>query len=74
MDPIVFLCPACSATHRRGYVDGVCTFRCLKCGYLGRGNHPDPGIDAEIGREMDEGEAWNAAHGLPVTPLPDRRP
>jgi rubredoxin len=49
-------------------------FRCLKCGYLGRGNHPDPDIDAEIAREMDAAEAWNEAHGLPGTPIGERRP
>jgi len=71
---ILFTCPRCGASHRRGFVDGVCMFRCLGCGYLGRGNHPDPDIDAEIGREMDEAEAWNAAHGIPSTPIAERRP
>lgn len=74
MTDIIFLCPRCGAAHERGYVDGVALFRCLRCGYLGRGYHPDPATDAEIAREVDAAEEWNAAHGLPVTPIGERRP
>lgn len=34
-DRIEFTCPTCGAQHNRGYVNGVDTFRCLKCGYVG---------------------------------------
>jgi hypothetical protein len=37
--PIRFTCPTCSATHGRGFLDGVSVFRCLRCGYLGHGFH-----------------------------------
>ena len=63
--PIKFTCPRCNAQHERGYVDGVRTFRCLLCGYLGRGFHPDAEIDAEVTAAIDQANAWNRAHGLP---------
>ena len=36
--PIHFQCPTCGAEHRRGFVDGVSLFRCLRCGYQGHGS------------------------------------
>jgi rubredoxin len=64
-DPIHFECPRCKATHDRGYFDGVDTFRCLRCGYVGHGFHPDEAIDAGIGRDIREAQKWNRDHGLP---------
>jgi len=61
---IRFVCPTCGASHDRGYVDGVAIFRCLGCGYVGHGHHPDPEIDAEVQADVDEAEAWNRAHGI----------
>jgi rubredoxin len=64
-DPIHFECPHCKATHDRGYFDGVDTFRCLGCGYVGYGFHADEEIDAGIGRDIREAQKWNRDHGLP---------
>lgn len=40
---IHFKCPVetCGVEHDRGYIDGVDTFRCLRCGYVGHGFHPE---------------------------------
>jgi rubredoxin len=66
MCAVHFTCPRCGRSHDRGYVDGVSLFRCLNCGYLGRGHHPDPEIDGEVQHAIDEANQWNAAHGLPL--------
>lgn len=70
LDPIQFTCPRCNRSHTRGYLDGVELFRCLGCGYIGYGYHPDPEIDREVKRTIDEANAWNAAHGLPLDTAP----
>lgn len=66
---IQFECPTCGARHQRGFVDGVDTFRCLHCGYLGHGFHSNEGIDREAKRDHDTGNEFNRAHGLPEVPL-----
>ena len=40
--PPPFTCPQCGAQHNRGWVDGVETFRCLRCGYVGKENASQP--------------------------------
>jgi rubredoxin len=40
--PAPFTCPECGAQHDRGWVDGVETYRCLGCGYVGTDNRPRP--------------------------------
>ena len=40
--PAPFTCPECGAQHDRGWVDGVETYRCLRCGYVGKDNRPRP--------------------------------
>jgi len=65
---IRFTCPRCGRGHTRGYLDGVSLFRCLGCGYVGHGHHPDEEIDREVQREIDEAKAWDAAHGLAWPP------
>ena len=35
---IRFTCPNCGASHTRGYINGVDTFRCFGCGYIGTDN------------------------------------
>jgi rubredoxin len=69
-ETIKFDCPKCGARHERGYHmapdSGI--FRCLGCGYVGHGHHPDPEIDAAIDVEIIENQAWNRAHGLPEGP------
>lgn len=69
-EPIRFDCPKCGAHHERGYFDGVGLFRCLGCGYVGYGWHPDPEIDREVQQDIDEANAVNRALGLPL----DERP
>lgn len=59
-DPIKFECPNCNATHSRGYVNGVDVFRCLRCGYMGYGHHPDPDIDRGVELESRQ----NKCHDL----------
>jgi Zn ribbon nucleic-acid-binding protein len=66
---IHFKCPKCEREHDRGYINGVDTFRCLNCGYVGFGFHPDEEIDAQIGQEIRQAQAWNVAHGLPAGPF-----
>lgn len=61
---IHFDCPFCNAHHERGYVNGIDVFRCLKCGYVGYGYHPDPVIDAEVHADVKEALAIDKALGL----------
>jgi len=65
-DCIHFTCPSCDAKHDRGYVNGVDVFRCLHCGYSGHGFHPDPAIDADVGKEIRANQVWNREHELPA--------
>jgi hypothetical protein len=67
---IHFICPSCGAKHERGYVDGVSTFRCLSCGYLGHGFHADPEIDRDVYADHLAGNAINHAAGIPEEQLP----
>lgn len=60
-DRVEFTCPSCSAQHDRGYVDGMSVFRCLRCGYMGYGHHPDPEIDAGIQADVLEGRRADQA-------------
>jgi rubredoxin len=71
---VKFTCPRCAASHERGYVDGASLFRCLGCGYVGSGQHPDPDIDAEIVTAEATADAWNESHGLPSTPRAEWTP
>jgi rubredoxin len=66
---IQFECPQCAARHSRGYLDGVSLFRCLHCGYMGHGFHPDPQIDNEVLQEWLNGNAFNRTHGIPEMSL-----
>ena len=68
---ICFICPSCDATHDRGFIDGVCIFRCLKCGYQGHGFSADPEIDAEVFEEHQQANAINRSLGLSEVPLGD---
>lgn len=61
---IHFKCPTCNAEHDRGYLNGVDIFRCLHCGYVGHGFHPDAEIDREVFADVQEANAWNRAHGI----------
>lgn len=68
-DAIRFDCPSCGAHHERGYHMGtVGVFRCLGCGYVGHGHHPEPEIDAAIDDEIQQNRAWDRAHRLPEGP------
>lgn len=69
MSAIQFKCPSCAAEHNRGFVDGVCTFRCLGCGYLGHGFHPDRDTDAGLYVEHLANNAINRGLGIPEVPL-----
>jgi len=66
---IRFECPTCGACHDRGFVDGVSVFRCLRCGYLGHGFHPDADVDRDLFAEHKLANAWNRAHGIAEVPL-----
>lgn len=66
---IHFTCPRCGAHHDRGYVNGVDAFRCLRCGYVGHGLHPDPDIDAAVWRDQQLARRWEQAHGIDPGPL-----
>lgn len=66
---IHFVCPTCKAEHFRGFLDGVCLFRCLRCGYQGHGFHPDREIDHELYAQHVEGNESLRALGLPEVPL-----
>ncbi len=56
-----FTCPRCNRSHDRGYVNGVDTFRCLYCGYIGHGFHPDQAIDAKVGQDIRASQARTRA-------------
>jgi rubredoxin len=62
---IQFECPKCGATHDRGFVNGVDTFRCLACGYAGHGFHPDPEIDRGVFLDAQEANELQKKLGLP---------
>lgn len=64
-----FICPQCFASHRRGFVDGVCVFRCLRCGYQGHGFHADLEIDREVYSDFLEANKHLRSVGLPEIPL-----
>lgn len=65
---IHFTCPRCDARHSRGYLGGVTMlFRCLGCGYVGHGLHPDEAIDQAAYDELVESVALDARLGLPST-------
>ena len=66
MATIKFECPCCKARHERGYVDGVSLFRCLRCGYVGHGHHPDPEIDRGVHADVLAGQAADARAGMPA--------
>lgn len=68
-DVIKFQCPVCTAEHTRGFVDGVDTFRCFGCGYMGHGFHPDPATDRDCLAEHHANNALNAAVHVPLVPL-----
>jgi len=44
-----FVCPVCQRSHGRGQF-GIASgsYRCLHCGYVGHGYHPDPQIDSDL--------------------------
>jgi rubredoxin len=67
--PIHFKCPCCGAEHTRGFIDLVSVFRCLKCGYMGYGFHPDKTIDEAVFADHEQGNAFNRAHGIDEVPL-----
>jgi len=69
MSDIHFVCPRCSAEHRRGFLDGVCLFRCFGCGYQGHGFHPDSEIDREVYAEHLTANESLRSLGLPEIPL-----
>jgi len=63
-----FECPQCGACHSRGMFGlggGVGAYRCLRCGYVGRGYHPDPGIDLEIAQDSEAAERESISMGGP---------
>lgn len=68
-EPIRFKCPSCGAEHTRGFVDGVCTFRCFGCGYQGHGFHPVAAIDKAVYADHLAGNALNRRAGVPEVPL-----
>jgi rubredoxin len=68
-DRIQFKCPTCEAEHDRGFVDGVDTFRCLRCGYTGHGFHPDPEIDRALLAEHNANNMRHRQWGIPEVPL-----
>jgi len=68
-DAVHFVCPQCKSKHNRGYVDGVDTFRCLRCGYAGHGFHTDAETDRLVGVEIRQNQAANVSLGLPPGPF-----
>ncbi len=64
---IHFTCPRCERGHSRGYVNGVDLFRCLGCGYVGHGLHPDEGVDQAAFEEAAKNVALDASLGLKST-------
>ena len=69
LSPIIFECPSCGARHDRGFVDGVCMFRCLRCGYQGHGFHPDAEIDRQVYADHLDANRCLRELGLPEIPL-----
>lgn len=63
--PIRFACPGCNAQHDRGYLNGVDLFRCLGCGYVGHGHHPDAEADRAIHLDIAAANEVNRSLGLP---------
>jgi hypothetical protein len=63
-EAIHFTCPRCEHCHSRGFLNGIDVFRCLHCGYVGHGFHPDPEIDRAVGQEMKAAIAYDKALGL----------
>ena len=66
---ILFCCPSCNAKHSRGFLDYVCLFRCLRCGYQGHGFHPEQEIDKELFEDHKKANTFNRINGLPEAPL-----
>lgn len=64
-----FKCTTCGAEHRRGFLDGVSLFRCLRCGYQGHGFHPDAETDREVYAEHAANNELNRSLGIPEVPL-----
>lgn len=69
MNNIKFCCPNCSVEHDQGFIDGVNTFHCLNCDYLGHGFHPDPEIDHVLLIEHEDNNTLNRQLGIPEVPL-----
>lgn len=67
--PIQFECPTCGAKHTRGFINGVDVFRCLRCGYMGHGFHPDAETDRQLYEEHRAANAVNRAAGITEVPL-----
>jgi rubredoxin len=67
-DCIHFTCPSCDAKHDRGYVNGVDAFRCLRCGYVGHGLHPDHETDLALFAEWKSNNVYNRSCGAPEVP------
>jgi predicted RNA-binding Zn-ribbon protein involved in translation (DUF1610 family) len=59
-----FLCPRCGASHSRGALDGCAVYRCLRCGYVGHGYHPDPEPDRGTYEDSLHAEACDVRAGL----------
>jgi hypothetical protein len=62
---IYFVCPCCAAEHTRGYLDGLSLFRCLRCGYVGHGFHPDADVDRSVFLDHEAANRFARDHGLP---------
>ena len=73
-----FECPVCKRSHRRGQFGepGSGLYRCLHCGYVGRGYHPDLEIDTALSKEARDNELESIAAGtgfyvgVPPEPCP----
>lgn len=61
---VKFICPCCASEHERGYLDGVATFRCLRCGYTGHGFHADTAVDRGLFEEHEAANTWAQERGL----------
>lgn len=66
---IQFICPSCGSQHDRGFLDGVCVFRCLRCGYQGHGFHPDPEVDRDVFSDHQAANKISRELGISETPL-----
>lgn len=60
-----FTCPRCSASHTRGAVNGVDSYRCLNCGYVGPKVETPPApvaahLQAEVLTDAIKGDALAA--------------